>query len=133
MRTHWKVYKKFPILLDKAELNHQYIDLGLSCQQIANKTGCSKTAIKQTLARLDIPKRNRGGKVNSVVLSPKCVEFLEGELLGDGCIGIEKHWTPWLTWSSKHKEYLEWIKKKLQEWGIKHTPPIVLRPVVLLN
>jgi transposase len=45
---------------DKSWLREQYQDNGLTCQEIAERCGCSKMTISKWLARHDIDTRSRG-------------------------------------------------------------------------
>jgi len=56
-------------------------------------------------------------KSNHIKLSKYAIEFLNGELLGDGCLithNISAHYQH----RTKHKLYLEWLSNKLESYGI---------------
>jgi len=52
-----------------------------------------------------IPKRN-------IILSKESIDFLNGELLGDGNISFNR-----IRYWSKHKSYVEWLSKTLASFG----------------
>jgi len=58
---------------------------------------------------------------NNVELTKKLLDFVNGELLGDGCIYVpDKKYAKSAQYqhSTKHKEYLEWLRIELDKLGI---------------
>jgi len=68
-------------------------------------------------------------KANSVILSTNIIEFLNGELLGDGCLqreGSIKYPPTSARYShgTKHKEYLAWLSKIFKNFGLEQSGKI---------
>lgn len=55
---------------------------------------------------------------NHITVSDPLREYLDGLLLGDGCIISRKSGSAYYTHSDKHKEYIVWLKKKLESLGL---------------
>lgn len=114
------------IKIDKQWLKHQYIDLGMMQVEIAKSINCNVVTVDRSLRKYGILKRTRRelvralhrrginifGRKIRINISKEALNFLNGELLGDGCIMGGFRYT------SKHKSYLEWLSKTLASFGI---------------
>lgn len=52
------------------------------------------------------------------VIEEKAIEWINGELLGDGCLQSYSPYSARFTYSSKYSEYIEYIKDSLKSFGI---------------
>ena len=104
-------------------LKDQYLFRKKSTYEIGREFGHIPGKILYWLKKLDIPIRNRSeaqqiAQGNHVLLSKLALEFLTGELLGDGHLDCYNEWSSAYFYSSKHKSYLIWISKSFQKFGI---------------
>lgn len=70
------------------------------------------------------------GKVNHIILNSKLLEYVDGELLGDGYIGENKNKrrkgnygkvsSAFYRHSSKYKEYVEWLAQIFSSLGLEY-------------
>lgn len=105
---------------DKDWLLQQYWEKGRSTCDIAGDFGCNPATIYYWLQKHGILIRRL--LENHVVLSPLALEFLEGELLGDGSLMFSSHCkSARFSYSSKHYDYLVWLSKELQRAGIQQS------------
>ena len=58
-------------------------------------------------------------KHNHCELSQKAIEWINGELLGDGSLRSRSHCSAQFTYGTKHLEYIRYISKILNSFGIK--------------
>ncbi|GAI49993.1 unnamed protein product, partial [marine sediment metagenome] len=68
-------------------------------------------------ALLSMKMRWENATCNHVSLSEEALEFLNGELLGDGHLQ-EYSFVAKYSHTSKHRQYLEWLRDKLLLFGI---------------
>lgn len=108
---------------DKDWLETQYVDLGLSTINIARDCSVSSTTIQYWLEKFSIPRRTTSEAMrlnsNHIELSNEALEFLEGGIVGDGCLeecvkGYSAHYRQ----TSKHLEYIQWLIKEFLRFGI---------------
>jgi len=64
---------------------------------------------------------------NHCYLSREARQWLDGELLGDGCLQTYSYLSAWFAYTSKHSEYIQYVTSMLDEFGVKrsgkiHTP-----------
>jgi len=105
--------------LDQDWLRKRYIDEKANTYQLAHEMGCSVHAIRNALERYGIPMRSKGEAIHlargkHVPLSPRLLDILEGELLGDGCISSHTPQSAFYQHSSRFRSYLLWLRAKLQ-------------------
>ena len=62
--------------------------------------------------------------MNHCNLSFKAVEWIDGELLGDGCVYSRSTHSANFVYKSKHLEYIEYVSKTLSSFGILQTGKI---------
>lgn len=110
-------------------LRYQYIEEEKSLSQIARKFNCSTTNVMYWMKKFGILTRSiseacRIARSNHVDLTPMTLEFLNGLLLGDGHLDNHK-WSAAYYHSSKHKDYLKWLSKKLVHFGIFQSGKII--------
>ncbi len=109
---------------DKKWLKNKYLREKLSTTQISKLCGVSNRTILDWLYKSDIPIRNIGerihlGKVNHCNLSQKAIEWLNGELLADGCLSSRGIHSANFTYGSKYLEYIKYVSNILDSFGIK--------------
>jgi len=111
---------------EKEWLTEKYHSEMLSASAISKEAGCCKQTILKWLHNLQIPVRTDSEamrlvkrRVKHVQLCGYLLEFLEGELLGDGSVHIPKQRTGRYTHSSSRREYLVWLSGELSAWGLK--------------
>jgi len=105
-------------------MNQQYWVNGLCPRQIGELCSAGQSTIRRWMIRLNIPLRSRGEAFhlrqgNHCNLSLKAKEWINGELLGDGCLIAYKNYSARFSYSSKHLEYIQYISKTLASFGIK--------------
>lgn len=108
---------------EKSWLINQYSGLKKSPHQIARKLGCSQSAVRCWLKKSGTHIRNsseaaRVYKSLHVTLTGEVLEFLCGDLLGDGHIEHGNRHSAAFTQGSKHRKHLLWLSKELKKYGI---------------
>lgn len=122
-----KFCSKCPRLyMNKEWLVEQYYEEGLTLQEIAKKAGASYVTIWTWMNKLDIPRERRHFVHPSyrIKLTPTLVEFLEGLLLGDGCISIGSPQSGYYCHTDKHYDFMIWLASKLSGMGMKYNGKI---------
>lgn len=108
---------------DKDWLTNRYSTLQQSAKIIAGRCKCNPFTIYRWLKRLGISVRDHSESMylrsRHVNLSGKALEFLNGELLGDGHLNHDCKRTSSFVRSSKYKKYLTCVKKQLSSFGIR--------------
>jgi hypothetical protein len=104
--------------LDKEVLQQMYSVEGLSMSDIGKLVGCSSSKICRKLHHLEIPTRLQF-KINEEVISDDAVQFLEGELLGDGSLISLESGNCYFSWHMKSEQYLLWLSEQLNSLGVK--------------
>lgn len=130
--------------IDKDELYHQYVTLGKSQKTLQQLFGCSYETIHKKLVKYNFHIRsyteneeilrkkgyNHFGRKIKINLSKDAIDFLNGELLGDGSIndnsGCKKFnsFTASFRYGSKHKEYINYVSTILSSFGIEQASKI---------
>lgn len=109
---------------NKKWLEKKYLKEKLSTTQIGKLCGVSHQTILDWLYKSDIPIRNIGerihlGKVNHCNLSKEAIEWLNGELLADGCLSSRSIHSAIFAYGSKYPEYAHYVSNILDSFGIK--------------
>lgn len=118
-----KLYKSREWLFDN------YVRQEKSMPVMAREAGCVQGTIYGWLHKLNIPVRSRGEGIflarrNFLAISPELLEFLEGELLGDGCVLMNGNRSALYAHGSKYKEYVIWLSDQLKGLGIEQVGKI---------
>ena len=113
-------------------LKNLYWEKEMSQTDIAKLLKVSKQAVSLWMIQLRIPRRNQAeatslAERNSLALTDEAIEFLEGCLLGDGSISMNKSISALYQHCDKHLSFLIWLRKKLALFGIKTTKRINTR------
>lgn len=111
---------------NKEWLYKKYWNEELSICRIAKLCGVSYTTIYKWLKRYNIPRRHHSEAIhlstaNHCNLSQKAIEWINGELLGDGHLRSRSSYSASFGYSSKYEEYIEYISNTLKSFGIKQT------------
>jgi hypothetical protein len=119
-------YKNKNWLIDK------YISEKLSANEIGKLCGKTKLTIYNWLKKYNIPRRSIGEashlkQTHYCNLSQEAIEWINGELLGDGCLQKTSKYSARFQYTSKHKKYIEYIRDTLKSFGIKQSGEIYKR------
>jgi len=99
---------------------------------IARAARCGHATIYRWLRKYGIPVRSISEGTflalrNSVIITPDLLEFLGGELQGDGCVTMNGNRSAYYSHTSKYKEYLIWLSGLFDKWGIEQSGQIARR------
>jgi len=117
--TQWfKLYK------NKNWLKQKYINEKLTLNNIAKICKVNLITIRYWMIKFNIPIRSKSEslhlvKTNHCNLSKKLIEWISGELLGDGCLNPSSIWSARFGYTSKYREYIQYISDTLKSFGIK--------------
>lgn len=109
---------------NKEWLKKKYIEEEILTVQIAKLCGVYNTTIGKWLKRFNISRYSRAkaahlsGTNHHCNLKPQAIEWLNGELLGDGSIQYVSPYSAYFVYSSKYFEYIEYIKSTLKLFGL---------------
>jgi len=118
------------LTIEKNWLFNKYINEKLSIAQIADSIKVDSSSIRRWLNNYNILIRSKGegrhirNKLNHCDLSPEAIEWINGELFGDGCIQKSSKYSVKFSYSSKHIEYIEYVRDTLKSFGIKQAGKI---------
>jgi hypothetical protein len=113
---------------NKKWLEQKYLKEKKSILEIAALRNVSEFFVRYWLHKHNINVRPKGSAPNHLNLSERAVEFLVGLVLGDGSLDYHNGKTSaCYRHSDKHKDYLEWLSRKLRDFGIKTTEKITKR------
>lgn len=115
---------------NKEWLQKKYLIEMLSTRQIARLCNCGKTAINNWIKKHNIPIRsmaegNHLSKTNHCNLTKEAKQWIDGELLGDGCLYPSSNYCVGFCSSSKYKEYAQYVSDTLNSFGIKQCGKII--------
>ena len=123
---------------DKEWLEKKYSKEELNATQISKRCGVDRKTIDKWLKRHNISTRSQSETVhlrraNHCNLSQKAIEFINGELLGDGCVTttakdkdiILIYYSSIVRYGSKHLEYAQYISDTLKSFGINQAGRII--------
>ena len=117
------------IYKDKNWLINKYWKNKLDQNQIASLGNCHSITILRWMQKLNIPVRTKSEAAYKVAgnyldLSLEAMDFINGELLGDGCVVSYSKSSAQFNYSSKYEEYLNWLSIQLNKYGIKQSGKI---------
>lgn len=89
----------------------------------------SYDTIRYYMLKFNIPIRSKSEanhlrQVNHCNLSQKAIEWINGELLGDGCLQLSSKYSAKFKYGSKYFEYIKYVRNTLELFGIKKTGKI---------
>lgn len=110
----------------------KYLEEELNSRQIAKICGVSAGTIIYWLRKFNIPLRSNAEAVharsgNHCDLSQEALEWINGELLGDGCLYSWPPYSAQFTYSSKYLEYIEYVSSTLKSYGTEQSGRITKR------
>ena len=93
---------------------------------------CGITSSVYWLRKFNIPRRSNEEsvhlrKANHCHLSGEAIAWLNGELLGDGCLRSRSPYSAKFLYTSKYLEYCQYVSDKLESYGIKKVGKITKR------
>lgn len=108
---------------NKEWLKQKYIDELLSMCEIAKMCNVCIYTICTYLKRFDIKLRSLSeahhlAKGNHCNLSQEAIEWINGELLGDGCLQSYSSYSARFVYGSKYPEYIKYVSDTLKSFGI---------------
>ena len=117
---------------NKDILYELYWEKELNGIQIAKKLGAGRTTIYTWMQRFGIQKRSLSEarlltQGNHLDLGKVDMNLMNGLLLGDGGLGVnykKERGSPRFAIASKHREYLEFLSKKLRDCGVQQVGKI---------
>ncbi len=106
--------RKGKIHYDKQWLINKYWDKGLTLDEIADLAGTSSSRLIQVMDEFGIDRRP-SYKEDKTPLSDETVEFIEGEMLGDGHLARPDNHGGYYSIKSKFYNYLRWVDAQIPE------------------
>ncbi len=102
--------------------NHYFVD-NMSARDIAKEYGVTKGAVLIKFQRYGVKRRTMPEAqeliANHVTLTKTMIAFINGLLLGDGCIiTTPEGKSASYSHTDKHEEYLIWLKKEFKKFNI---------------
>lgn len=109
---------------DKEWLQNKYNIEKNSDPKLAKVCGVYPTTIWKWRKKFNIIARSLGegqhlATGNHCILSQEAIEWINGELLGDGCLHSYSKWSAQVYYGSKDLEYCEYVRDTLNSFGIK--------------
>lgn len=107
----------------------KYYDEELSTSKIGEICGVTDEPIRRWLIRFNKPRRTPSecqhlAKANHCSLSQKAIEWLSGELLGDGNLSSRYNCSARVGYTSKYIEYIQYVSDTLKSFGIEQSGKI---------
>lgn len=108
---------------DKVWLETKYNIEKLSDPKIARLCKVSQPTIGNWRKNFNIVTRSRAerehlAKANHCSLSTEAMEWINGELLGDGCIQSYSEYSAFISYTSKYFDYCKYVSATLKSFGI---------------
>jgi len=109
---------------NKEWLREKYWEEKLSLSQIGKLCDVTLENILYWMKKFDILRRslskgNHLARGNHCQLSQKAIEWIQGELLGDGCLISSSPYSAYFSYHSKYFEYAQYVSDTLKSFGIK--------------
>ena len=111
---------------DKEWLYNKYVNEKLSQEWISKLCNVTQNAIWKWLRKHNIQSRslseaNHLRQVNHCSLSKKAIEWINGELLGDGNLEKPSSYSVRFRYTSKYSEYIQYIMGIFNSFGMEQT------------
>lgn len=118
--------EKIKLYQNKDWLQKKYIDEEWSTCQISKLCNTSSTTVWNWIKKFNIAGRSvRDANhlkslrlVNHCKLSPEAMEWIHGELLGDGCLYSSSNYSANFLYSSSKEKYINYVSNTLKSFGI---------------
>ena len=126
MKLKWGNKKLYQ---NKEWLKNKYINEKLPTTQISKICYSTISTIKYWLKKFNIPIRSISeaqhlSRGNHCSFSIEAIHWINGELLGDGCLESCSSYSARFHYASKYKEYAQYVSNKLKSFGIKRSGKI---------
>ena len=113
----------------KKILSDKYWKENLTIIQIGKFYNVTKTTIRYWMIKLDIPRHTNSeathlSEANHCNLPLNLIEWLNGELLGDGNLNSRTSYSACFQYSSKYKEYIQYVSDILDSFRIEQVGKI---------
>lgn len=116
------MFKSTKMYKNKVWLQKKYLKEKLSQRQIGRLCNTSNVLICYWMKKFNIFARsNHSSQANHCNLSQEAIEWIDGELLGDGCLRSGSSYSARFDYASKHYEYIIYISRTLESFGIKQS------------
>jgi transcriptional regulator with XRE-family HTH domain len=118
------------IEIEKELLYDSYIIKNLSQKEIASLLNVSPSVISNRVKKYNLPPQP-GGPRNHLTLDEELIQYIEGELLGDGCLQARrsnidnKVNSARYTHGTKYKSYLEWLSNLFSKYNLEQSGNIL--------
>jgi len=111
---------------DPTFLREQYVDMRMTSPEIAAGIGCSDVTVRLKLHEFGIPIRDKHHRLrgNDLIVNDVLLEYLDGSLLGDGCLAAKTPVSARYQIGQKHLSYLLWVSRCLSEKGVQQAGKI---------
>jgi len=124
-----KIKRKDKQYCNKDWLEQKYLIEKLSTIQISKLIKVNDETIRKWLWKFNISVRSRDegihlAKANHCNLSQEAKEWIDGELLGDGCLYSQSKYSAKFQYSSKYLEYIQYVSDTLKSFGIQQSGKI---------
>ena len=115
---------------NKDWLKKRYINEKMSTYRIAEICNCNSSTIWRNLKKFGILVRTKSeslhlSQANHCNLIDKARQWIDGELLGDGCLHSYSKYSACFCYSSKYLEYINYVTDILNSFGIKQAGSFV--------
>lgn len=110
---------------DKEWLKSKYLDEELSIRRISKDINKGYGTIQKWLHKLNISVRSHYEiRQNHCNLSKEAIKWINGELLGDGCLWSTNSYSAHFVYGSKYLEYIQYVSDTLKSFGIRQSGKI---------
>lgn len=111
---------------DPAFLRERYVEMQMTSPEIAAGIGCTDVTVRRKLHEFGIPMRDKHHRLrgNKLTLTETLLEYLDGSLLGDGCLAARTPVSARYQIGQKHLSYLLWVSEALSERGVQQAGKI---------
>ena len=114
---------------NKEWLENKYLNEKLSKVKIAKICNVSRFAIRYHMKKMNIPIRSKSeahnlARGNHCNLTVEAKQWLNGELLGDGCLVSYSKYSASFAYTSKYLEYIQYVSNTLKSFGIMQSAEI---------
>ena len=109
-----------PRYISEEFLHRRYVVEEASSIAIAEELSVDSSTVRQWLRKCGIHVRDQHNckPTNRVALTEELLEYLDGTLLGDGCLVADTELSAYYTISQKHRSYIEWVRAFLAGHGL---------------
>jgi len=116
---------------NKGWLVNQYCRNNMSQEEMAKMCGVNRASILKWMRRHGVDARSVSDqsllRANSVLLCDENTDFIDGLLLGDGCLIRKSNISAKYSHADKHSAYIIWLLDKIESFGISQSGKIRMR------